>query len=145
VVGQVRSHKLESWVARERDGELNWQKLFAAQPADTAPTTADQPAAETEATDNGQPWQVLLNDVQLREYQLHLTDRVPETEVALELGPLEHDLQDFDSLGTSPFQLALATGIGRQRSPPTKPQLQLEPASGSLPVPSRDIAPRIAQ
>src|SRR5690606_41368476 len=44
VAGQVLSHKLESWVARERDGELNWQKLFAAQPADTAPTTADQPA-----------------------------------------------------------------------------------------------------
>ncbi|WP_312254083.1 DUF748 domain-containing protein [Stutzerimonas nitrititolerans] len=145
VVGQVRSHKLESWVARERDGELNWQKLFAAQPADTAPTTADQPAAETEATDNGQPWQVLLNDVQLREYQLHLADRVPETEVALELGPLELDLQDFDSLGTSPFQLELATGIGRQGSLQAKGQLQLEPASGTLAVQTRDIDLRIAQ
>lgn len=143
VVGQVRSHKLESWVARERDGELNWQKLFASRPADAAVTADDQTTAE--AADSGQPWQVLLNDVQLREYQLHLADRVPDTEVSLELGPLALDLKDFDSLGTAPFQLELTTGIGHQGSLQAKGQLQLEPASGNLAVQTKDIDLRLAQ
>ena len=147
IVGQMRSQKLESWVAREPDGELNWQKLFASQPADAAATAAAQPTTEAEPTEttDGQPWQVLLNDVQLRAYQLHLADRVPETEVSLELGPLDLDLQDFDSLGTSPFQLELTTGIGHQGSLQAKGQLQLEPTSGSLAVETKDIDLRLAQ
>ncbi len=30
-VGKVRSQKLETWAAREADGQLDWQKLFASQ------------------------------------------------------------------------------------------------------------------
>lgn len=145
VIGQVRSQKLESWVVRERDGELNWQKLFASQPADAAADTAEQTAAETADNNEPRPWQVLLNDVQLREYQLHLADRVPETEVSLELGPLAVDLKDFDSLGTSPFQLEVNTGIGQQGSLQAKGQLQLEPTSGTLAVQTKDIDLRLAQ
>ncbi|MBB4867555.1 uncharacterized protein involved in outer membrane biogenesis/outer membrane protein OmpA-like peptidoglycan-associated protein [Pseudomonas nitritireducens] len=62
VVGQIRSQGLEAWAAREKDGQLDWQKLFAdfkpykrpeepspqaqAKPADTpqAATSAPQPA-----------------------------------------------------------------------------------------------------
>ncbi|PWU28906.1 membrane biogenesis protein, partial [Pseudomonas sp. RW407] len=29
VVGQIRSQGLETWAAREKDGQLDWQKLFA--------------------------------------------------------------------------------------------------------------------
>ena len=145
VIGQVRSQKLESWVVRERDGELNWQKLFTSQPADAAADTAEQTAAEKADNNEQRPWQVLLNDVQLREYQLHLADRVPDTEVSLELGPLAVDLKDFDSLGTSPFQLEVNTGIGQQGSLQAKGQLQLEPTSGQLAVQTKDIDLRLAQ
>lgn len=33
VVGKIRSNKLETWAAREADGQLDWQKLFAGQPS----------------------------------------------------------------------------------------------------------------
>jgi len=144
VVGQVRSQKLESWVARERDGELNWQKLFASPSADASSGAVEQTTAEA-ADSEQRPWQVLLNEVQLRDYQLHLADRVPETEVLLELGPLALDLKGFDSLGTSPFQLELNTGIGQQGSLQAKGQLQLEPTSGKLAVQTKDIDLRLAQ
>src|SRR5690606_25464047 len=123
VIGQVRSRKLESWIAREPDGELNWLKLFASQPATAAqaegmaPTTEPLDSTSTHDPEAAErPWQVLLNDVQLRDYQLHLADRVPDTEVALELGPLSLDLKGFDSLGNTPFQLDLRTGVGNQGS-----------------------------
>lgn len=151
-VGQVRSRKLESWITRERDGELNWQKLFASQPAqaarpddNSAPNEAAEPADGDGSDHAGRPWQVLLDDVQLRDYQLHLVDRVPDTEVALEVGPLSLDLKAFDSLGTTPFQLDLTTGIGNQGSLKTQGQLQLSPASGQLSVTTQDIDLRLAQ
>ncbi|NQD94991.1 DUF748 domain-containing protein, partial [Pseudomonas sp. CrR25] len=108
LIGQLRSRNLEAWAAREADGQLDWQKLLAGQPAPSR-----QPAAAQDAPPES-PWQVLLRDGQLRDYRVHLLDRVPEQEVALDLGPLALDLQDFDSLGTSPFALKLDTGLGKQ-------------------------------
>lgn len=142
VIGALRSQKLETWAARERDGELNWQKLLAT-------SNSEEPAAEaTDAADDAEPaqaWQVLLQSAQLRDYQLHLSDRVPEQEVALELGPLNLDLSDFDSHGTSPFNLDLDTGIGNRGSLQAQGKLQLTPLAGNLAINSKDIDLRIAQ
>jgi uncharacterized protein involved in outer membrane biogenesis len=83
VVGKIRSNKLETWAALEADGQLDWQKLFASQPSKPAakaaaepantPAAADSPKAEPTAP--SKPWQVLLKDVQLRDYTVHLADR----------------------------------------------------------------------
>ena len=120
VVGKIRSNKLETWAAREADGQLDWQKLFASQPSKSAktpepasaPATADSPKTAPAAP--SKPWQVLLKDVQLRNYQVHLADRQANPAVALELGPLNVDVQNFDSLNQSPFTLKVDTGLGKQ-------------------------------
>ncbi|WP_339461653.1 DUF748 domain-containing protein [Pseudomonas sp. EA_105y_Pfl2_R69] len=180
IVGKIRSRKLETWAAREADGQLDWQKLLASQPAKPAPAPAPAPApdekgtgstatTELEATADtaeaisaeqssapetaraGQsdapdkPWQVLLRDAQLRDYRVHLADRVPEQEVAIELGPLNLDLADFDSLGTSPFSLKLDTGVGKQGKLQASGQVQLNPTTASLNVISSAIDLRVAQ
>src|SRR3546814_2887225 len=57
IVGKIRSQKLETWAAREADGQLDWQKLFASQPAKpqvkvepaSAPAAADSPEPEPQA------------------------------------------------------------------------------------------------
>ena len=110
-IGKLRSRHLETWAARAADGELDWQKLFAAGPS---PSNADEQIADSETQTAGEPWQVLLQDAQLRDYRVHLADRVPDDEVQLELGPLNLDISDFDSLATRPFSLKLDTGVGRQ-------------------------------
>jgi hypothetical protein len=111
VIGKIRSRKLETWAALEADGQLDWQKLFASQPSKPAKAKAE-PASTPAAADSpkpapappSKPWQVLLNDVQLRDYQVHLADRKAQPAVALELGPLNLDLQKFDSLNGSPLR-----------------------------------------
>ncbi|WP_339420299.1 DUF748 domain-containing protein [Pseudomonas sp. RL_105y_Pfl1_103] len=151
IVGKIRSNKLETWAALEADGQLDWQKLFASQPSKpakapepvSAPATADSPKAEPAAP--SKPWQVLLKDVQLRNYQVHLADRQANPAVALELGPLNVDVQNFDSLNQNPFTLKLDTGLGKQGKIQATGEVNLNPVSAKLKVNTQDIDLRVAQ
>ncbi|WP_025129138.1 DUF748 domain-containing protein [Pseudomonas sp. PH1b] len=146
IVGKIRSQKLETWAAREADGQLDWQKLFASQPAKPAPTpepaTAEPPK---EPAPPSKPWQVLLKDVELRNYQVHLADRQVKPAVALELGPLNLDLKNFDSLNQSPFSLKLDTGLGKQGRISANGEVNLNPITAKLKVQTKDIDLRVAQ
>ncbi len=150
-VGKVRSEKLETWAALEQDGQLDWQKLFASQPAKATSKEKAEPAAaeptpeEKAAKEPSKPWQVLLKDVQLRNYQVHLADRSQKEPVALDVGPLNVDMQGFDSLNQSPFTLKLDTGIGKQGKLQAAGQVNLAPVTAKLDVSTRDIDLRIAQ
>ncbi|KPW37759.1 hypothetical protein ALP45_01349 [Pseudomonas coronafaciens pv. atropurpurea] len=153
-VGKIRSQKLETWAAREADGQLDWQKLFASQPGKPAPPQkpavdekAAQPASASsaQASTPSKPWQVLLHDVQLRNYTVHLADRVPKEPVALDVGPLNVDIQNFDSLNKSPFTLKLDTGLGKQGTLSASGDVNLNPVSARLNVTTRDIDLRVAQ
>ena len=142
-VGKIRSQKLETWAAREADGQLDWQKLFASQPQPSPQAQAVPADAKPAAP--GKPWQVLLKDVQLRDYQVHLADRVPKDPVALELGPLNVDVKNFDSLNGSPFTLKLDTGLGKQGKVQASGDVNLAPVSARLKVATKDIDLRVAQ
>jgi len=63
-IGKLRSRNLETWAAREADGELDWQKLFA---STSDKTDADAPTTDDTAKGANAPWQVLLRDAQLRD------------------------------------------------------------------------------
>lgn len=176
VIGTIRSQKLETWAAREKDGQLDWQKLFAShsQPTPTtaaaAAATPEAPAPSAEAAgaaektaatpadaqqqtastappaEPAKPWQVLLRDMQLRDYQIHLADRAAGSqEVKLDLAPLNLDLKDFDSLGTSPFDLKLDTGVNKNGQIQVAGQVQISPTWAKLQVATRDIDLRLAQ
>lgn len=151
-VGKIRSDKLETWAAVESDGQLDWQKLFASQPAKaTAKEKAEPAAAEPDAKEKAaaeapsKPWQVLLKDVQLRNYQVHLADRSQKEAVALDVGPLNLDLQNFDSLNQSPFTLKLDTGVGKQGKLQAAGEVNLAPVTAKLKVNTQDIDLRVAQ
>ncbi len=159
-VGKVRSQKLETWAAREADGQLDWQKLFATQPgkpaaaqtpavdekaAEPAPATEAAAKASAQPVAQSKPWQVLLRDVQLRNYMVHLADRMPQEPVALDVGPLNLDIQNFDSLNKAPFTLKLDTGLGKQGNLTAAGDVNLNPVSARLNVTTRDIDLRLAQ
>ncbi|GLO58736.1 hypothetical protein PPUJ20066_47720 [Pseudomonas putida] len=151
IVGKIRSDKLETWAALEKDGQLDWQKLFASQPAKATPKEKAEPAAaepapaEKAAQAPSKPWQVLLKDVQLRNYNVHLADRSQKEPVALDVGPLNVDLQGFDSLNQSPFTFKLDTGVGKQGKLQAAGQVNLAPVWAKLDVSTRDIDLRVAQ
>ncbi|MCD5980470.1 DUF748 domain-containing protein [Pseudomonas quasicaspiana] len=164
-VGKIRSTRLETWAALEADGQLDWQKLFANPPAKPAAkstvTPAPKPAVDDKATPAtatadaqspaakpaapSKPWQVLLKDVQLRDYQVHLADRSQKEPVALDVGPLNLDMKNFDSLNKSPFTLKLDTGVGKQGKLTAAGDVNLNPVSAKLQVTANDIDLRIAQ
>ncbi|WP_417779944.1 DUF748 domain-containing protein [Stutzerimonas xanthomarina] len=151
-LGQLRSQALESWLIREPDGQLNWQRLLASkpepqpQPTDTEEQLAqDEPKPTQEADAADQPWRIVLRDAELRNYQLHLADKVPEPNVELELGPLDLDVRNFDSRGTAPMELKLTTEVGKQGSLLAEGQLTLTPMQGSFDVTLAGIDLRLAQ
>ncbi|MDH1258637.1 MULTISPECIES: DUF748 domain-containing protein [Pseudomonas] len=153
VVGKIRSNKLETWAALEADGQLDWQKLFASQPSKPAakaaaeptdtPAAADSPKSEPSAP--SKPWQVLVKDVQLRNYTVHLADRSAQPAVALDITPLNVDLQDFDSLNGSPFKLKLDSGLGKQGKISADGTVNLAPVNAQLNVKTEDVDLRVAQ
>ncbi|QXI11124.1 DUF748 domain-containing protein [Pseudomonas zeae] len=152
VVGKIRSQKLETWAALEADGQLDWQKLFASQPSKPAAKAAAEPANTPAAADSpktppapSKPWQVLLKDVQLRNYTVHLADRSAKPAVALDITPLNVDLQDFDSLNGSPFKLKLDSGVGKQGKITADGTVNLAPVNAQLNVKTQDIDLRVAQ
>ncbi len=153
VVGKIRSQKLETWAALEADGQLDWQKLFASQPSKPAAKAAAEPASTPAAADSpkpepatpSKPWQVLLKDVQLRDYTVHLADRSAKPAVALDVTPLNIDLQDFDSLNGSPFKLKLDSGVGKQGKIMADGTVNLAPVNAQLNVKTQDIDLRVAQ
>ena len=156
-VGKIRSQGLETWAAREADGQLDWQKLFAGQPSkaqekkaeaakkEPATATGSETTAKTEAATPSKPWQVLLRDTQLRDYRIHLADKVPKEPVAIDVGPLNLDLTNFDSLNKSPFNLKLDTGVGKQGKLTAEGEVNLAPVRAKLNVTTRDIDLRVAQ
>ncbi|WP_460142360.1 DUF748 domain-containing protein [Pseudomonas sp. S3_B08] len=153
VVGKIRSNKLETWAALEADGQLDWQKLFASQPSKPAAKAAAEPADTPAAADSpkpepsapSKPWQVLVKDVQLRNYTVHLADRSAQPAVALDITPLNVDLQDFDSLNGSPFKLKLDSGLGKQGKISADGTVNLAPVNAQLNVKTQDVDLRVAQ
>ncbi|WP_236196093.1 DUF748 domain-containing protein [Pseudomonas glycinae] len=153
VVGKIRSQKLETWAALEADGQLDWQKLFASQPSKPAAKAAAEPKSTPAAADSpkpeptapSKPWQVLVKDVQLRDYKVHLADRSAKPEVTLDVTPLNVDLQNFDSLNGSPFNLKLGTGLGKQGKISADGVVNLAPVTAQLNVKTQDIDLRVAQ
>ena len=148
VVGKINSHNLETWATREKDGQLDWQKLFAGQDEKAPPkkdevVTVEAPKAAPVAP--SKPWEVLLKDVELRNYRVHLADNEPKTPVALDIGPLNVNLKNFDSLNRSPFALTLDTGVGKQGKLNASGDVNLSPVSARLKVTTKDIDLRIAQ
>ncbi|MBA1275268.1 DUF748 domain-containing protein [Stutzerimonas azotifigens] len=137
-VGQLRLHGLETWAIREADGVLDWQKRFAGNGDATA-------SGKQEPGQTARPWQVLLRDAGLEGATVHLTDRVPDDEVTLDLTPLDIHLRDFDSAGTTPFSLSVNAGVGRQGTLGAEGSMQLEPLSGQLAVALDSLDMRIAQ
>lgn len=153
-LGQLRSEALESWLVREADGQLNWQRLLADQADAPSPdrptnTAADQPRPDTPQAaapeSAAQPWRILLEDAQLRDYQLHLADHVPNEDVELDVGPFDLDVQHFDSRGDTPMELKLATEIGKQGSLSAEGQLALAPMQGQFDLTLQGIDLRLAQ
>ena len=88
---------------------------------------------------------MLLRDVQLRDYSIHLADRAVQPALELKLSPLSLDLNNFDSLNQSPFSLSLDTGVGKHGKLKLAGEVALSPISAKLNLATQNIDLRMAQ
>ena len=147
-VGKVRVTGLESWAAREPDGNLDWQRLFASPtpaPSSTAPPPPSPAPASAGQRTPSKPWQVRVEDVRARETLLHLADRSQAEPVALDIGPLDLDLRGYDSANETPFSLQLNTTVGKQGRLAATGEVSLAPLKANVQVTASDLDLRIAQ
>ncbi|QDD89816.1 DUF748 domain-containing protein [Pseudomonas oryzihabitans] len=128
-IARLRGNGLDAWGNREKDGSLDWQKLF---PSSDAPSS-------------GPAWRVQLKDVQLSDNQLHLVDRVPPDPASLYFSGLDLALKDFDSQGDKPFGLDLKTTLGDRGRITVDGQLALAPLQGNFAVSIDELNLRQAQ
>ncbi|OWL90736.1 DUF748 domain-containing protein [Halopseudomonas aestusnigri] len=157
-LGSIQSQGLEAWAARLENGQIDLLALLPKPPTEDAPST-DQDAApaasastedaETEATRPQQApqptWQLQVAQADLSGYQLHLQDRLPDTDVNLELAPLSISISDFDSAASTPFRLQLQTGVNGDGNLSAAGEVNLRPLSASLDIASRDINLQLAR
>lgn len=145
-IGQLTSSNLNTSATRLADGQLDWQQLFAQPQADqtsaanSAPSPTDASQSEPE-----KPWRIRLQQGQLNDYRVELYDRQPKAPVKLLVGPLDLEIANFDSQGTSPFSLELKSGIGDSGSIASQAELTLSPLQAKLVLQARDIDLRVAQ
>lgn len=148
-LGSVDIDQLKTHAAREADGSLDWQRRLHIGTAESAGASSAEPAEPVadsqEATDAAQPWQVIVRALHLREAQVRLEDRLPAQQVSLDLGPLDIEMADFDSLGTTPFTFQLSSGINADGQLTLQGQSQLSPFSAAIKVASQDLDLRLAQ
>lgn len=139
-IGQLDSQKLETWLAREADGQLDWQKLFAPQK-----TTTNATPPTKSKTDKTPEWRVVLDKIRLQDYRLHLADRQPKTPLSLELNALNLAVQHLDTQAKTPFQMQLDTRIGLHGRLKANGQFNLNSGQGNLQLETHDLDLRVAQ
>ncbi|WP_421683668.1 DUF748 domain-containing protein [Stutzerimonas urumqiensis] len=138
-LGTLGIEGLVSHLERGEDGTLNWQRLMATDPAPGADA-----ATETGAAPQA-PWRVIVNEGTLADARLTLADRVPEHDVELAVGPLDLSVSRLDTGGQAPFELALATTVGKQGSLKIDGTLAPDAREGRFTLESQDLDLRIAQ
>jgi hypothetical protein len=126
--------KLLAWL--NSDGVINYQSLFAM--VETEKTnTAKQPTAEPAAP--AKPWQVLVDVINIKNYNLQFEDRTTKKPVHIGLHPIDFTLNDFNiKPGTKlPFQLNV--GVNKKGKLQLKGSTVLEPFSTTIALKVNDI------
>ncbi|SES36236.1 protein of unknown function [Halopseudomonas bauzanensis] len=156
-LGAIHSEGLNAQAARLKDGQIDWLALLTPTssttdqsvepPATTAPAEEDVPsvAATDTSSEPEQPWRILLNQAQLRDYRLQLTDHQPTTPVELDIGPLNLDLSEFDSQSESPFKLSIDTALNQEGQLAVSGEVGINPITADLQVETRQIDLTVAQ
>ncbi|WP_263264443.1 DUF748 domain-containing protein [Pseudomonas sp. RIT-PI-S] len=132
----VAVRQLETWAAREADGQIDWQALFSS-PTQAAPAPPLQAPA--------QPWQVTVKEARLSDARVHLQDKAAAEPVTLDLAPLNVHVAGYDSLDAQPLKLELDSGVGRQGKLQASGEVSLSPVAAHLALTTRDIDLRVAQ
>ena len=132
---EINSQDLKLWTAREKDGQINWQRLFAKEDSEQTPESSEVNA----------PWQIILDQAHLAQSHIYFQDQQPKKAVKLHLSPLDLKVNSFDSLSDKPFVIDLQSTLNQQGSLKALGHIGLNPVRVALDVTTQNIDTRLAQ
>lgn len=168
LLGQLSSAGLEAWAVRQSNGQINWLNWIGPKPAQSATSPAPAPAHSdaaapaksqpqpqdqaqpqsaqaNEASQTAEPWQLVLNQVQLANWRLHLTDNAVKPATVVDIQPLKLHLAGYDSSANQPIKIELDAGLNKHGKLVLQGALKLKPLSGQFSLTSSNLDLRLAQ
>jgi hypothetical protein len=127
--------KLLAWL--NSDGTINYKSLFAmveTEKPNSAKQSASKPATQEK------PWQVQVDAINVKNYDLQFEDRTTKKPVQLGLHPIDFTLNDFNIKPGSKLPFQLNVGVNKQGKLQLKGVAVLEPFSTTTDLKVNDIA-----
>ncbi|MCG7372914.1 DUF748 domain-containing protein [Pseudomonas luteola] len=131
-LGKLETRNLEAWVSQDRDGQLDWAKLF---------TFPKQP----EALPDTPNWQISIGKTDLQGGRLHLKDLAASAPVDLDIKNINLALSSLDLAGQMPTTVNLNAQVGLHGQLEVSGELALNPVTARLHIINNDIDLRLAQ
>ncbi|MCK9237879.1 MAG: DUF748 domain-containing protein [Thiopseudomonas sp.] len=148
-IGKIRSQNLSSWVKINEQGQLNWLQAIApdSPPAATQQAPQSNEAAPTQLNNAlaQLPWQIKLDNAQLKNYAVDFTDSSQADPVAIELKQLNITLNDFDSRTDKPVNLTVNSQIGEDGQLALQAQVKPQSFKSTLQLSTSNLDLRPAQ
>lgn len=130
----TRDAVIKAWLAK--NGEINYQSLFAAGTNEQAETV---PAAEAKGN-NESPWKIALEEFKIDNYALEFTDHSPKKPVSLNLSALNFSMAHFNNQQGTKLPLSFSTKVNRKGKIKVSGQTVLEPFSSNLKLAISNVA-----
>lgn len=117
-IGNISSSGLNTSLHIDRQGKLNWLDAIKPAPQPQAEEAAS-PEIEANSAFAGSglaqlDWHLLLNQLQLENYRLAVSDLSRDVPIELEINQLNFSLRDLDSRSEQQVQIELDSQIGAQ-------------------------------
>lgn len=126
--------KFRGWLNKE--GQLNYQALFAAKAAGTKVVTPEPIKTSADSP----PWMVSLNELALQNFQVDFQDKTHEKPTDLQLSALNFKAQQLSTQKKQKLPFTLNTKVNTQGSLELKGQTVLEPFSADMQATLKNVS-----
>ena len=127
--------KLLTWL--NSDGTINYKSLFAMVETEN---TGSKKQPTTKSAGQEKPWQVIVDAINIKNYDLQFEDRTTKKPVQIGLHPIDFTLNDFNIKPGSKLPFQLNVGVNKQGKLQLKGSTVLEPFSTTTDLKVNDIA-----
>ncbi|MBK8288254.1 MAG: DUF748 domain-containing protein [Cellvibrionales bacterium] len=110
IIGAVQATDGLLDVVLDKQGAINLQALFESTPETVQP---QDPAIQQNSVpvEPAKPWDVLVHQVAISNYTLHLKDEKPKDPFSITLSPVSISINEFKPLSDDPFVIELKSGL----------------------------------
>ena len=114
IIGAVQATDGLLDVVLDKQGAINLQALFESTPETVQP---QDPAIQQNSVpvEPAKPWDVLVHQVAISNYTLHLKDEKPKDPFSITLSPVSIAINEFKPLSHDPFVIELKSGLFSQK------------------------------